>query len=351
MIKLESNPYSEIHFYNFLSRQPLFIKPHNNLLSNAYYIMNSIELLEALNVSVSNKANVKCILKKLFNKLDINEINKRILNQTTRIIDIVKNDYSSKKWVETMGYICKISTILKCKPATINKYQESIKELKHNYLSNYNRDRVYIEDTYEEHKDKLKPFLTDEDPIKRRIANLSYFLGGTRKGELLNCVITEYKTIPEDVEHNCFNVPDSKLYIIHHKTKARNGTRIIDIPLSLLKEVQNDLNHYLVENLQTNKPISSNTYQRVFKSMVDINPLDYRHLHAVNNTTKPPHIQQVEANKLGHSLTTSHFIYANGLTNKVITKALINDAKKYYKQLKKEYREQQNKDNKLTLSF
>lgn len=313
--------------------------------------MNTIELLESLNVSVSNKANVKCILKKLFDSLDITTINKRILNNTIRINNIVQEKYSPKKWVEVMGYVCKIATLMKCKPATITLYQESIKELKKNHLANYNRDRVYIEDTYEQEKEKLKAFLTDEDPLKRRISHLSYYIGGTRKGELLNCKVTNYKTIPENIEHNCFNIHDSKLYIIHHKTKAKTGTRIIDISKELLNEVKNDVNNYLIHNIQNDKPISSNTYQKVFKSMLDMNPLDFRHLHAVNNTTKPPHVQQQEANKLGHSLTTSHFVYANGLTNKVVTKALVDEAKKYYKQLKKEYQEQQNKDNKLILSF
>mgnify|MGYP000047080195 CR=1 FL=1 len=313
--------------------------------------MNTIELLEALNVSASNKANVKCILKKLFNQLEVTDITKRILNNTSNIKDIVREQYSPKKWVEAMGYVCKISTLLKCKPAVIKQYQEAIQELKQNHLSNYNINREYIEDTFEEQKDKLKEFLKDEDTIKRRIANLSYYLGGTRKGELLNCKVTEYEKIPEDIGHNCFNIHDAKLYIIHHKTKAKTGTRIIPICEELLNEVKKDINHYLIENPKNNKPISANVYQKVFKSMLDMNPLDYRHLHAVNNTTKPPHIQQQEANKLGHSLTTSHFIYANGLTNKTVTKALLNDAKKYYKQLKKEYQEQQNKKNDLIITF
>ena len=272
------------------------------------------------------------------------------LNNTSAIKDIVCEHYSPKKWVEAMGYVCKVSTILKCKPSVLQEYQEIIQELKKNHLSNYNRDRVYIEDTYDHEKDKLKAFLTDEDPIKRRIANLSYYLGGTRKGELLNCKVTDYEKIPKDIEHNCMNIKDAKLYVIHHKTKAKTGTRIIDICQELINEVKADVNKYLIQN-HNNKSISSNTYQKVFKSMLDMNPLDFRHLHAVNNTTKPPHIQQQEANKLGHSLTTSHFIYANGLTNKTVTKALLNDAKKYYKQLKKEYKEQLNKENKLTLTF
>jgi len=313
--------------------------------------MNALQLLEAFQVSNSNKANVKCILKKLFDKLETKELNKRIVNNTKRIIDIVQKYYSPKKWVEVMGYVCKISQILDCQQVTIEQYQKAIQEFKNEHLTNYNRDRVYIEDTFDEQKEKLKAFLSDDDPIKRRIANLSYYLGGTRKGELINCKITSYEKIPEDINFNCCNITDSKLYIIHHKTKARNGTRIIPLSKPLIEEVQKDVNQYLIQSPHNNKPISSNTYQKVFKSMLDMNPLDYRHLHAVNNTTKPPHVQQQEAYKLGHSLTTSHFVYANGLTHKKVTKALLNDAKKYYKQLKKEYKEQQNKKNELILTF
>ncbi len=318
--------------------------------------MNLLSILEALNVSDSNKANVKCILKKLFDKLETKEINKRTLNDTTKIINIVKTYYSYKKRVEVVWYIYKINNLINCKIATVEKYQKAIKELKLNHLANYNKNREYIEDTYEQHRETLKQFLTHHDYLTRRIAHLSYYLGGTRKGELLNCRVSNFEEPPnEQPPYNCFNIFDSKLYIFHHKTKARCGTRIIDIPSPLLNEARSDLNQYLLQSRSnassTKKPISSNTYQKIFKSMLNINPLDFRHLHAVNNTTKPPHTQQEEANKLGHSLTTSHFIYANGLTNKTITKELVQEAKKYYKQLKKEYEAQQNNNDKFTIHF
>ena len=313
--------------------------------------MNIIKLLELMDVSVSNKANVKCIIKKLFDRLKLNELDKRTINKAQNIIDIVKGNYSSKKWVEVMGYVLKASILMKCKASSINAYREAMKELKNNHLSNYNRDRVYVKDEFKAKQGQLEQFLKDKDPIKQRIANLSYYLGGTRKGELLNCKITDYENIPDDVQHNCFNIMDKKFYIIYHKTKAHTGTRIIELNDELINEVRQDVGHYLIENPHNHRSISPNTYQKVFKSMLDINPLEFRHLHAVHNTKQPPQKQQEEANKLGHSLTTSHFIYANGLTNKYVSQASVQDALKYYEQLKEQFEEQERIREKLTITF
>jgi len=313
--------------------------------------MNLQAVLKSLNVSESNQANVKSILTKLFTNLEIKRVNKRTLNNTEKILSIVQDKYSSKKWVEVCIYILKVATLLQCKEDTLNKYKTALETMKQNHLSNYNKTREFTPDSFQEHKDKLKKYFEDKDPIKRKISKLSYYLGGLRKGELLNCKITNLEAITNDKTHNCFNVFDKKLYIIHHKTKSSKGTRIIDLQTELVDEFKDDVDCYLIKNKNNNKSISPNTYQKYFKSMADINPLDYRHLHAVNNTKQPPAVQQEEATKLGHSLSTSHFIYSNSMVDKTVSKSVLDDAKKYYRQLKQLYKEQQEEKDKFILRF
>jgi len=297
--------------------------------------ISDTELLNKLNVSATNQSNVKSIIKKLFNGLDLEQITRHDLYDPKQVKRIIEASTSSKKWVEVMGYILKTATLLKCKYSVIETYKKYLNIYKEDYLTNYNKDREYLEDKYEDIRKLLKDNFDNEDTIKRRISKLYYYLGGMRKGELLNCKVCDVEYIKDlDQKYNYLNLSDDTLYILNHKTISSRGPRLISICKELKEELKESNNNYLIPNSQNTKPLSPNTFQKYFKAMTDINPLDYRHYHAVFNTKQSTQEQHEQANKLGHSLATSHFIYSNDLVKGKVSYNMIKDAKKHYKQLK-----------------
>ncbi len=314
--------------------------------------LKQTDLLEVLQVAETNISNVKCIIKKLFDSLKINEINKTTLDNTDKIITVIKENMSSKKWLEIMGYVLKTSTLLKCKKKTKEAYKKELDELKKSRLLDYNKERVYKPDNYEECKDKLKAYFESSDKVKRRISILYYYLGGLRKGELLQCKVCNEEDINKlDTKYNYVNLFDSNLYIFNHKTQKSKGTRIIKLCNEIIDEVKEDEGFYLIHKSNKNKALSPNTFQTHFKKITGINPLDYRHAHAIYNTKQSAEKQHEEAEKLGHSLTTSHFIYSNDLVNNTVSKDKVRDAYRHYKQLKQQLKKQNEEKNKFLVSF
>jgi hypothetical protein len=174
--------------------------------------------------------------------------------------------------------------------------------------------------------DFSKPFTYHQKQMYQRYLTLSLYtqIPPLRGEEYTNAIIVSvsspklYDCLTKATQKNIMDIKHNKFVSAFYKTDSKYGTRIIDVPQSLIKIVRTWFqitgNQNLLLNLQTNQPFTQQGFTAFLNRIFEPNRISTSMLRKIYisdklKTLRDPAKRKKLAHIMGHSLETQEFIY------------------------------------------